>query len=166
MPVTSKELTFSTAFTAAAPGQNLAQVVGTYIFDFTYDTWKGKTAAADTAPAGVGGPLIGDVGRSNWFEIIAEITVTFTSGGAATLELDLIMSDAADGTGNTTILAKTRAHALADLVAGKNLETPKIPPGVTQRFLGLQAVIAGATTTAGRVFAYLGYGRQTNINVI
>jgi len=162
MPIGDANLVFSTK--PVNTGQNLAQVAGTYIFDNTIDMWQGKTAAADTAPAGVGGPLIGDLGRSTWFEVVAEIITTFTSGGAATLTLQLFTSDDAAGATNNTVQNATRAHALADLVVGKNFSTIKVPPGMTQRYLGLQAVIATATTTAGKVIAYLGFGRQTNIN--
>lgn len=138
---------------------NLAQVVGSYLSD-AYDTWQGRSSAVGLAP--IGGPLINDIGRANDLDLIIQVTQTFTSGGAGTLQCQLVMADdAALGT-NLVVLAETRIHALADLVAGKYLELPEIPAGITSRWFGLRYIIATATMTAGKITAGLTMGRQTN----
>lgn len=137
---------------------NLAQAAGNYLSDF-YDTWQGRTTAVGTAP--IGGPALNDIGRANDLDLIVQVTQTFTSGGAATLQAQIVMADDAVGT-NLVVLAETRVHALADLVAGKYLELPEIPPGITSRWFGLRYLIATAAMTAGKITAGLTMGRQTN----
>lgn len=140
---------------------SLAQAAGSYLSSFSFDTWQGNTAAVGSPP--IGGPLINDIGRATTeLDLIVQIVTTFTSGGAATLQVQIVMADDATLATNLVVLDETRVHALADLVAGKYLELPGLPPGVTSRFLGLRYIIGTAAMTAGAITAGFTKGRQTN----
>lgn len=142
----------------------LAQAAASYLSD-AYDTWQGFSAAVQTPP--IGGPLINDLGRTE-VELFCQLTETFTSGGAATVDFQFVQADdSALGT-NLAVVASTGALAKALLVAGyQPALPPRIPPGrVTQRWVGMRYVIATAAGTAGKVTAGLDFDRQTNVNVI
>jgi hypothetical protein len=71
------------------------------------DTWKGKTAAAGTP--NIGGPLTGDFGRgTDEVDILGIVTQTFTSAGAATLQIQVIQADDAALTVNVEMLRESR----------------------------------------------------------
>lgn len=152
-----KNATFSNDYT-------LAQAAASYLSD-AYDTWQGFTAAVQTAP--IGGPLLNDIGRTE-VELMVQLTETFTSGGAATVDFQFVQADdAALGT-NLAVVQSTGALAKALLVAGYQPGVgPRILVGrVTQRWIGMRYVIATAAGTAGKVSAGLNWDRQTNVNVI
>lgn len=135
--------------------QNLAQVAATYLSDKSIDLGVTGTDA-------FGGTVPSDVGKSI-VKFLAQVVETFTSGGAATLQVNLISADDAALTSNVTVLASTAVLAKAVLIAGyKFLITARLPTGITQRFVGLQYVIATATTTAGKVTAGIVLDEQTS----
>lgn len=147
--------------------QNLAVAAGTVVSTNSIDAWKGKSAAAGT-PA-IGGPLTGDFGRANELDINGIVTQTFTSAGAATLQIQVIQADDAALTTNVEVLREGRALAAgtqpAVYTAGKVFNIGK-PPSMTRRYLGLQYTIGAATTTAGKITAGLGRGVPSNTSAL
>ena len=119
--------------------------------------------AAPTLPlAGPSGTALTarkDVGRGNPPELLVQITETVTSAGAATVQVQLITSASAN-LGTPTVIQSTAAIALATLVAGYQFRLA-IPPGIAQRYLGVQYIIGVADTTAGKVTAGIVEGKQT-----
>lgn len=149
--------------------QNLAQVAGTYLSDKSIDLQSGQGTADGGLPAAgafgtdyLGGAVPSDPGKS-LLRFLAQVVQTFTSAGAATLQVNLVSADDAALTTNLTVLSSTAVLAKATLVAGyKFLITGRLPPGITQRFVGLQYVIGTATTTAGKVTAGIAIDEQTS----
>lgn len=134
--------------------QDLAQAAASYLSTNTIDQ-----GAVGTTPFNGSPPA--DIGRSRQVQVMAEITETFTSGGAATLQVQLVSADNAALSSNLTVLSETPAYALAALTQGKQIPLA-YGPGVTQRYLGMRYVIGTAATTAGKVSAGLVMDRQTN----
>jgi hypothetical protein len=82
---------------------------------------------------------------------IAVLTTTVTSGGAATVQAQLIES-ANSNLSSPTVLATGPQLALAAAVAGAELLDVPLPD-TSARYLGFQYIIGTATTTAGAVTA-------------
>lgn len=133
--------------------QNLAQAAGNYLSTNTIDLGAVGTPV-------LGGTLASDIGRGDSPEVMAQVTTTFTSGGAGTLVVQLVMADDAALTSNLTIVSQTDTLALATLVAGYQFRFGRVPPGISKRYLGLRYVIGTATMTAGKVTAGLALDRQ------
>jgi hypothetical protein len=133
--------------------QDLAQVAGNYLSDKSYDTGAagtpenavqfGGTVALKNDPA-QGAPLPLDM----------QVTESFDSLGAATVQFQAVEADNAALTSNLTVLAETPAIGYATLVAGYQPHLNYFPRGA-KRYKGVRYVIAGATTTAGAVTASL-----------
>jgi hypothetical protein len=158
-----KNLLFSDA-------QNLAAGAGTVLCTNSIDTGVAQAppqAVTQVASAGIGGPLIHDWGRivRGDLEFVAIVTTTFTSGGAATVQMQFIQADDGALTVNVEVLEETRAYGFAALVAGSQLPL-RTPVGIKRRFIGVQYVIGTAATTAGNITAGFFAGRQSNINVL
>jgi hypothetical protein len=102
-----------------------------------------------------------DFGRGPEVELLAQIVTAATSGGAATLQLQVIMADAADLTTGQVILCETPAIAVATLVAGYRFRVDLPPGGITKRYLGVRAVVATAVFTAGNITVALVADQQT-----
>jgi hypothetical protein len=142
--------------------QNLAQAAGTYLSTNAIDLWG--QASIPVVPQTIGqaqGPVIKDIGRGLPPEILTQITTTFTSGGAATLQVQLVMADDAALSTNLVVLQETLALALATLVAGYQFRLA-VPPGITKRYLGVRYIIGTAAMTAGNVTAGIAASLQTN----
>lgn len=137
--------------------QNLAQAAGSYLSTYSYDT-----GVAGSIP--LGGTPIHDVGRGNPLPVLAQIVETFTSGGAGTLQVQVVQADDGGLTSNLEVLAETPALALATLVAGYQFRLPSVPYA-TRRFVGLRFVIATAAMTAGKVTAGVVMDKQSNPSV-
>jgi Bbp16-like protein len=137
--------------------QDLAQVAGSYLSTNTLDT-----GAVGTIP-GLGGTPIHDIGRGGVPRLLVQVVETFTSGGAATLQVQFVQADNAALSTNLEVLSETRVHALADLVIGKQFGV-SVPPGVNRRYVGVRYVIGTATTTAGKCTAGLVWNIQTNVS--
>jgi hypothetical protein len=123
-----------------------------------------STNVIDLGVAGtpvLGGSLASDIGRGLSPELYAQVVTTVTSGGAATLQVQLINADSADLATNPVILTQTDVLALATLAAGYQFRFGTVPPGVTKRYLGLKYIVGTATTTAGNVTAGIALQRQS-----
>ena len=147
------------AQTRLCNNQSIAAAAGTVVSENTIDL--ALTGAVGTDDAG--NTIYSDPGRSPKVELLCQITETVTSGGAATVQAQLITS-AADNLSSPTVIASTAAIALASLVAGYQFRL-EIPPGLAQRYLGVQFVIATATTTAGKVTAGIVDVKNTAYNI-
>lgn len=99
--------------------------------------------------AGVGEPL----------NISVEVKTTATSGGSATVAVQLQTSDSA-GSGYVQIM-EGEPIAVADLVAGKKLLEGPIPAG-GKRYFRLGYVVATAALTAGTFNASFQKDSQNN----
>ena len=123
--------------------QDLSQVAGTYLFTNQYDIGK----------AGI------DIGSGEVLYLNLVVTEAFASGGAATVNFRLRSDDtAAIADSASSGHLESGAIPIASLTLGTQLSFP-IPLANAvpfERYLGLQAVIAAATTTAGTVTAWIG----------
>lgn len=119
-----------------------------------------------TGTTAFGAAVIADFGRGTALELVVQVVTTFTSGGAATLEVELVMADDAALTTNLTVLQATGDIALATLVAGYQFRLSSVPHGITKRYLGLRyRNDSAAAFTAGAVSAFLAFDRQSNPSV-
>ncbi len=146
----SDQLKFST-------NQDLSQVAGTYASTNIIDTGAPGTVYGAAAALGR------DVGKGNPVNVLAQVTQTFASAGAATLQFKIETADNAAFTTNKQVLAESRAYALAELVAGKQFEVQYLPNNC-RRYIRISYVIGTATTTAGTCTAGIVLGVQTNDN--
>lgn len=123
--------------------------------------------ATGTIP-GIGGSPIADIGRGKEKKLLVQITADVTSGGAGTLEFQLISGSGVDGAGQINagerVHNRTRAYALADLKAGDQVELA-IPPGINQQYLNVKVINAVAATTGGAFTATIVMDKQTNPSV-
>tara|TARA_R110000823_G_scaffold95257_2_gene207998 strand:+ start:7597 stop:8037 length:441 start_codon:yes stop_codon:yes gene_type:complete len=97
-----------------------------------------------------------DLGNGQPVYLVIQIDTTVTSDGAALIQFRL-RSDAAAAIHATTSTSHVDTGAIpkATLVAGYKQVIP-LPLGVTyERFLGIQHIVSGATTTAGAYSAFL-----------
>jgi hypothetical protein len=136
---------------------NLAQVAATY----------NSTNIIDLHMAGIptlsnlqGARDIG-IGDDPALKLLVLVTTTFTSAGAATLQVNF-QGATDNGSGAPAAYStwySSPAFALATLVAGARLmdmDVPRPPAGIAiPRFLRLTYVIGTATTTAGNVSSYI-----------
>jgi hypothetical protein len=129
------------------------------------DLWAGQ-AAVQTVPLAAyapqaGGAPIQDQARGNLVEIVCQVTTQFTAAGAATLQVQLITADDLALTTNVTTLQETAAIGKATLVPGYRFRIGcALPPGATQRFLGLNYIVATGPMTAGNIVAFLAIDSQ------
>lgn len=106
------------------------------------------------------------IGDSPAMKFVVEVTTTFTSGGAGTLQVTL-QGAVDNGSGVPAAYStwwSSPVYALATLNAGSRLfdmDMPRPPDGIAiPRFLRLLYTVATATMTAGAVSAYLVLDRQ------
>lgn len=118
--------------------------------------------------AAAGTALVGDqvdlgAGLRNPFRgvqpmyLVLTVNTTFTSGGAATVNIKL-SSDASAAIatdGSATDLWQTGVLGFATLVAGRRWIIPVPQDPDPERFVGILVVTAAATTTAGAITAEL-----------
>lgn len=87
-------------------------------------------------------------------ELVVLVTETFASAGDATLVIKL-QSDTAEAMSSATTIIETPAIPKATLVAGYRVPYfLRLPPSAEQ-YLKLEYTIGTATTTAGKVSAFL-----------
>lgn len=134
--------------------QSLVQAAGSYLSTNTIDLGANGTTFN-------GGTPQSDPGKSE-LELLIQIVTTCTSGGAATVQVQLVMADDAALTSNLTVLAESAAIGYATLVAGYQFRVGAVLPGVTKRYLGVRYVIGTAAITAGAVTAAVVIDKQTN----
>lgn len=130
--------------------QNLAQAAGTYVSTNAFDN-----LAAQTAPGGFGTIRKDNFRALENMELLLQIMTTFTSGGAATLQFQVVQADDVALSSGVEVLQETVALALATLVQGyrPRLRIPTL--GLTKRYWGLRYIIGTAAMTAGTVTAGL-----------
>ncbi len=122
--------------------QDLSQAAGTYV----------GTNTLKLAEVG----RMGAERRGEPMEILIQVTEAFASGGAATVDIQL-------ATGNTNALGSpqvqlaTGALALTELTLGRKFRFPLVMPqdDADATHVGVQFVIATATTTFGRCSAWI-----------
>lgn len=122
-----------------------------------------NAVAANTGAAGT--YLIGSqidlvdargIGNGEAMYLVAVVTTTFTSGGAATLALRLASDDTAAVHVSTSSSHLTSAiFALASLTAGTVLMKVALPNDVYEQFLGILQITGTAAFTAGAVDVFL-----------
>lgn len=94
------------------------------------------------------------IGEGQLFLVVL-VETTATSGGAATLQINLIADDNG-AMSSPVVLASSAAIAVASLVQGRNVLTLALPITDTyERFLGIQQVTGTAAFTAGKINAFL-----------
>lgn len=123
--------------------QDLSQAAGSYLSTNAIDL----TGGTFTSPGGYG-TIPRDAAKGENLNFYVQVDETFTSGGAATLTVELIMSANSD-LSSYTVLHTTPALALATLVAGYQIRIAVPYVGLTSRYLGVRYTIGTATTTAG-----------------
>lgn len=154
-----KQVTFSDQ-------QSLALTAGTPVLsDNTIDM---RPAAANAAgrntvvpgiAAGVNLTPVTDFARGQRVPLLAQITEAVTSGGAATLTVELVTHATDAALTGATARASTGALPLAQLTLGAQLALT-VPPGITDRYWGLRYTVGTANTTAGRITAGFVLDRQ------
>lgn len=130
--------------------QSVAAAAGTLVSTNAYDN-----GAAVTAPGGFGTVRSDPLRGLEHMELLVQLLTTVTSGGAATLQFQLVQADDAALTTNVVVLQETPVLALATLVAGYRPRLRLPAMGLSQRYMGLRYIIGTATTTAGTVHASL-----------
>lgn len=110
----------------------------------------------------MGNTLVADAGKSPTIELLAQMVETATSGGAATLTVDVVESANANLSSHV-VLHSTPALALATLVAGYQFRIAI--PNITKRYIGLRFTVGTANFTAGKVTAGIVLQKQTNYAV-
>ena len=133
----SGSLTAGSADATATTGQDLSQVAGPYNSENVIDL-----------------SLARDIGEGHNLYAVFTVTEAFTSGGAATLAIDVVVS-AATGLTTPTSVGTVSAQALAALTLGAQFIVPIKPlvGSLGLRYLGAVYTIATATTTAGQMTA-------------
>ena len=117
------------------------------------------TSPLDLNAAGTdlnGNSYPGDLGREplDIYAIITEAVV----GSGASVNFQVVKGDALSGSAIDTpvVVQETGPIGVATLVKGYRLPLGRLPPEqITNRYVDIQAVVSGATTTAGKFSAYL-----------
>lgn len=133
-------------------GQSLAASAGTFL----------STNVIDKSPFAPGSnPPMPDWGIGEDLVCVFDITETVASGGAATVQFQLIES-ADPSMSSPQVVVETAAYALSDLGAGKQivLRIPRATPRTPLRYLAARYTVGTATTTAGKVITALVHDYQ------
>lgn len=136
---------------------NLAQVVGTYNSTNVIDFGGPNLPVL----ANLQGARDMGIGDDPALKLLVQVTTTFTSGGAGTLqvEIDGATDNGAGVPAAYSVWYQSPAYALATLVAGARLldmDFPRPPAGIAiPRFSRLRYIIGGATMTAGNISSYI-----------
>jgi len=102
-----------------------------------------------------GGRDIGH-GSEGLLYLVAQVSTAATSGGSATLQLQLRSDDAAAINVSTGSLhASSAVHTVASMTAGKVLWITPLPMGDYERYLGIVQVTGTAAFTAGNIDVFL-----------
>jgi hypothetical protein len=121
-----------------------------------YSVPAGSAAAIPVPP--LGGPEIVDLGRGRPVELLIEI-IAACVGAGATVNFQLVTADTTDLATNQTIQQQTGAIPVVTLVRGYMPNLPALNAGLnrvaTNRYLGIQWILAVAALTDGAFFAGL-----------
>lgn len=140
-----------TSFSTPAAPDNLALGTGTYVANNILDL---GLLGIPTSTNGGGARDLG-VGDDPSLKLSVVATTAFTSGGSATLqiELDGAPDNGSGAPGTWTTMIQSQAIAVANLVAGElfPIDVPRPAPGqALPRFLRLRYIIGTAAMTAGQ----------------
>ena len=118
----------------------------TYLLGDVIDLWANTPATGQNR----------DIGLDEELFFVATVDTTATSGGAATLTLQLITDDNS-AMASPAVIFTTNAIAVATLVAGYRICAVALPiEGITyERYLGIQQITGTAAFTAGKINAFL-----------
>ena len=87
--------------------------------------------------------------------LVVKVQTTATSGGSATLAVNLVTDDNG-ALSSPTVIASTPAFAVANLTAGTVLAVFALPiSSAYERYIGIQQVTGTAAFTAGKIDAFL-----------
>lgn len=146
--------------------RNLAQVVGSYSSGNIIDL--GLNSGIPSSANGGGARDLG-IGDKPSLKMLVQVSTTFASGGAGTLQLAL-QGAVDNGSGAPAAFSTwwtSSAYALAALNAGSRLydmDLPRPPDGIAiPRFLQMTYIIAGATMTAGQIISGVVIDRDDQI---
>lgn len=133
----SGSLTAGASSSTSTTGQDLSQVAADYNSENVIDL-----------------SLARDIGEGQQLYAVFTVTEAFTSGGAATLAINVVVSAAAALTTPTSV-GTVSAKAMAALTIGAQFVVPLAPlvGSLGLRYLGAIYTIATATTTAGTMTA-------------
>lgn len=95
-------------------------------------------------------------------EIYFAINQTFTSGGAGTLQMQIVSADDAAIATNVVVHESSDVFALAALTAGSRLPYQPRMPISPKRYLAVRYVVGVAAMTAGQITAVVATARQSN----
>lgn len=140
-------LTFSGAVSAlGAPSGQLVTSTGNTL----------STNTLDIASLSLGGNQAGDMGSGEPLHISVSVLQTLTSGGAATVQIQLIQADDAALTSNVQVLTQTDAFAYTGLTAGTivPIKWDRAAPYTPKRYIGVRYVVgtAALTNATGQFF--------------
>ena len=153
-------------------------LVATTLSTSSYDTiaaaanWPvnltlGGAGGGPVGPGGlVGNPLLHDIGRGRPILLLAQIGVATTSGGAATLEEDVIAADVGALTTNAYVIQPGIVTPLATLVAGYRFPLKVVPGKVKRQFIGTQHIVGTAVFTAGTLTVGLALGTDDHADIL
>lgn len=136
-------------------GQDLSQIVGSYLSDKSVDLWNGarQTSVMSNTP-----PL--DFGAGEEIKIDIVVCEAFV-GATATVLVEVVMADNEALDSNLVSLTQAPGGSItvgipvATLVQGYKWRVSLPRHGISKRWLGLRYNIFTATTTSGTVNAYL-----------
>ena len=132
MPINDFDLVFTEFALGATPGQAItATALGNHVLD------AGATRGRDWA---AGGEIY-----KPW------LAVRQAFNNLTSLQVDVIASDANDGTGNAVVLS-TATILLASLTLNKNITLPGLSPGTYRRFLVGKFTVNGIAPSTGVVW--------------
>lgn len=98
-----------------------------------------------------------DIGKGASIPVLVQVTEDFDNLTSLTVAIETGSSDSL----GTVVASQT--IALADLIAGKQLNIKCLPNGVDERYLGLRYTVTGPTPSAGKITAGITMGVQTNV---
>jgi hypothetical protein len=115
--------------------------------------------AAGTA-YGAAAAVSRDIGKGTEIPVTVLVTEAFTN--LTSINVKVQVDDAA-GFGTVVTVGQSGEIALASLVAGYKFTFPaELPEGVNKRYVRLYYDITGTAPDAGKIFASVVAGRQTN----
>lgn len=134
--------------------QDLSQTVATYNSTNVIDFGDGSTTDAEGVLALGGGHPI----------YVKIVVVEAFAGSGASVQFQLETDYAVAFGGTPVVLAQTAAIGVASLTAGTEITLSFLPEHV-ERYVRVNYVISGATTTAGTCDAFLVIDRQDGADV-
>lgn len=110
-----------------------------------------STNVIDSGPLAIGGNQPAEFGQGEGLTIAISILQTLTSGGAATVQFQLVEADDAAITTNVNVITQTDVFGYASLTAGTLVPVhwDRAAPYQARRYIALRIVIGTAVLTNG-----------------